>query len=693
MPTTYSSAYAQKVTASHLGRDAYLYVRQSSLRQVLEHQESTERQYALRERAIALGWPTERVVVIDNDLGQSGASIDGREGFQRLVADVGLGRAGLVMGLEVSRLARNSSDWHRLLEICALTSTLILDEDGLYDPAHFNDRLLLGLKGTMSEAELHFLKARMRGGALNKARRGELKMPLPVGFLYNEQDKVILDPDLEVQASIRAFFLAFRRLGSATATLKHFRSQELLFPARLRHGPNKGLLHWGPLTHTRALTALHNPRYAGAFFYGRTRLVKRPDGGSSAHVKAREDWIALLPDAHEGYITWEEFEANEARLRENAHGYGYERHKRAPREGAALLQGLVICGRCGKRMSVRYHTRKGGQVPDYTCERDLIANAGPACQHIPGGAVDEAIAQLILSSMTTLNVEVALAVQAELATRAKEADRLRRQHVERARYEADLARRRFLNVDPENRLVADQLEADWNEKLRALEEAQRTCDEHRERDAKVVDEKLRCELLALATDLPRLWNRPQTTQQDRKRIVRLIIEDVTLFREEGITLKVRLRSGALKTIRLPRPARAWELRQTPAKVVSEVDRLLDDYLEGDIARILNSRGFTSGHGQPFTRSIVLRIRREYRLKTRYERLRARRLLTVEEMAEQLNVCPTTVKIWNRHGLVISHPYTGKNECLYERPGPEVRKMQGKKLADRAPKKPLTSTNL
>ena len=299
----------QKVTASHLGRDAYLYVRQSSLRQVVEHGESTQRQYALRERALALGWPTERIHVIDSDLGQSGASAVGREGFQQLVAEVGLGHAGLVMGLEVSRLARNSSDWHRLLEICALTTTLILDEDGLYDPAHFNDRLLLGLKGTMSEAELHFLKARMRGGALNKARRGELKMRLPVGFLYNDRDKVILDPDRQVQTSIRCFFATFLRTGSATATVKDFRRQGLLFPRRIHKGLHKGELHWADLTHTRALTCLHNPRYAGAFFYGRTRTIRRPNGRYSSHSLAREDWFTLLPDAHEGYLSWEQFEA------------------------------------------------------------------------------------------------------------------------------------------------------------------------------------------------------------------------------------------------------------------------------------------------------------------------------------------------------------------------------------------------
>jgi DNA invertase Pin-like site-specific DNA recombinase len=267
----------QKVTARHLKRNAYLYIRQSTLRQVFENTESTERQYALRQRAVALGWPQEQVIVIDCDQGQSGASTEGRDGFQRLVADVGMGRAGIVMGLEVSRLARNSSDWHRLLEICALSDTLILDEDGVYDPAHFNDRLLLGLKGTMSEAELHVLRARLRGGILSKARRGELESPLPIGFRYDAADRAVLDPDKQVQETIRTFFQTFRRTGSATATVKAFRAQGLRFPRRARTGPAKGEIIWGELEHSRALWVLHNPRFAGAFFFGRSRQRRHGD--------------------------------------------------------------------------------------------------------------------------------------------------------------------------------------------------------------------------------------------------------------------------------------------------------------------------------------------------------------------------------------------------------------------------------
>jgi DNA invertase Pin-like site-specific DNA recombinase len=328
-----------KVTARHLARDAYLYVRQSSLHQVITNTESTQRQYALRQRAVALGWPGDRVLVIDSDLGQSGASATERVGFQRLVADVGMGRAGIVLGLEVSRLARNSTDWHRLLEICALTDTLILDEDGIYDPAHFNDRLLLGLKGTMSEAELHLLRARLRGGALNKARRGELRTGLPVGFVYDATDKVILDPDQQVQHTLNVFFGTFARVGSCFATLRHFRAEKLLFPRRVRSGASRGALLWSPLTYSVALHVLHNPRYAGAYAYGKIKWRKTIDGRAHARKVPREEWTALQRDAHSGYITWQQYEANEQRLRECSAAYGIDRRRSPPREGPSLLQG------------------------------------------------------------------------------------------------------------------------------------------------------------------------------------------------------------------------------------------------------------------------------------------------------------------------------------------------------------------
>ncbi len=375
-----------KVTTSHLGRAAYLDVRQSTLRQVLENTESAKRQYALRERAVALGWPNHRVVVIDSDLGQSGADSD-RVGFQRLVAAVGMAEVGVVLGLEVSRLARNSSDWHRLLEICALTDTLILDEDGLYNPGHFNDRLLLGLKGTMSEAELHILRARLIGGQLAKASRGELEMKLPVGLVYDGTGAVVLDPDAQVQAALRTFFETFRRTGSATASVRSFREQGLLFPHRQQGGPHQGELAWGELVHSRALRVLKNPRYAGAFAYGRSQTLKKADGSERRRPLPQDQWHTLIRDAHPGYIIWSDYEENLRRLQDNAQAYGLDRRHGPPREGPALLQGLVICGRCGGRMTVRYYSSHQQIQPEYACQRDGIEHAqGPCCWVVPSTA-------------------------------------------------------------------------------------------------------------------------------------------------------------------------------------------------------------------------------------------------------------------------------------------------------------------
>jgi DNA invertase Pin-like site-specific DNA recombinase len=672
----------EKVNAAHLKRNAYLYIRQSTLRQVFENTESTIRQYDLRQRAVALGWPVERIIVIDSDLGQSAATAADREGFQKLVTEVSLEKAGIVLGLEVSRLARNSTDWHRLLEICALTDTLILDEDGLYDPRHFNDRLLLGLKGTMSEAELHVIRARLQGGILNKARRGELQCPLPVGFMYNTEGRPILDSDKQVQDSIRFFFDAFRRTGSACAVVKAFRHKGLLFPQRLKKGPNKGELLWAELIHSRALYILHNPRYAGAFVYGRNRTRIRPDGQTTYTKLPREQWV-LFPDVHPGYISWGQYEENLQRLRENAYANGQDRRKSPPREGPALLQGLVICGVCGSRMTVRYHTRQTKLVPEYFCQRDGVDHIISVCQHVFGEYLDQAVSQLLIDTVTPLALEVTLTVQQEMQARLDEVDRLRKKQVERARYEADLAQRRYLHVDPANRLVADSLEADWNNKLRALKEAQEQYEEQRRKDQAAINEQQRARIMALAHDFPRLWQNPQTPDRERKRLVRLLLEDVTLIQNEQITAHVRFKGGITKTLVLPRPLNYWEGRTTPAAVVNEIDRLLDLHTEQEIAGILNERGVRSGDGKTFNSRAVARVRSKYQLKSRYDRLREKGMLTLEEMSARLKLTSVWVRAWRDNGLLRAYPVSDRNLFLYEDPGPNPpRKAQGAKLSER-----------
>ncbi len=615
----------RKVSAGHLSRDAYLYVRQSTVRQVVENTESTRRQYALRERAVALGWPTERVVVIDTDLGQSGADRD-REGFQHLVAEVGMGRAGIVLGLEVSRLARNSTDWHRLLEICALSDTLILDEDGVYSPGDFNDRLLLGLKGTMSEAELHMLHARLRGGLLNQARRGG-HAPGPArgnctGSRWN------------TRASCRC----------------------CIIPA------------------TRGLT-----RSAAAGSGGFPAVAWR---AGACRSRSGPCCCAMRTP---GYIGWERFEANQRRLRNNALAYGADRRRSPPREGPALLQGLALCGVCGQSMTIRYHIRRGRQVPDYVCQREGIQTASAKCQSIPGAGIDRAVGTLLVELMTPVTLTVALKVQDELVARAEQVDAWRAQAVQRARQEADLARRRFMQTHPDNRLVADVLEAEWNARLRALDHAQQELEQQRAQDPGQPDDAQRQRILALSTDFPRLWNDPATPDRERKRMAHLLIEDVTLTRGTDIALGIRLRGGATRQLQLPPELPAWQLYRTSEHVVAEIDRLTENHTDAQIAAILNGRGLRTGHGIAFRPQRIQVLRRTYGLKTRYQRLRAQGLLSLTEIAARLQVSTSTIKTWRHHGLLRAHPYNDRNQCLYEPPiGHPPSKQQGRKLANRKP---------
>ncbi len=676
-------AALHKVTARQLARHAMLYVRQSTLHQVLENTESTARQYGLRERAIALGWETSRIVVIDQDLGQSGASAVDRLGFQRLVAEVGLGHVGLVMGLEVSRLARSSLDWHHLLEICAMTETLILDEDGLYDPATFNDRLLLGLKGTMSEAELHILKARLQGGILHQAQRGALKVPLPIGLLYAEDGNVILDPDAQIQQAIRLLFATFKRIGSAWGTVRYFRNQGLLFPRRVRTGPHKGEVHWAPLLHNTMLRVLRNPRYAGAFCYGRTHSKTHPDGSLHLEKLPQEQWPFLLREAHPGYITWEEFEANLHQLQQNRPAYGEDRRHGPPREGPALLQGLVICGRCGNRMTLRYYQRKHGTrlYPEYLCQKEQIEQAGDRlCQQVLGAGLDAAITDLLLAQLTPLALDTSVQVYEELHTQAEEARRLRAQQVERARYAAELAQRRFLQVDPENRLVASVLEADWNARLRELAQVQEEAERQNAAEQHRLTALEQQAIADLVNDFPRVWHDPRTLDRDRKRMVRLLLSDVTLLQhQEVISAQVRFKGGSTETITVAMSRG----RRHPPQLLVLIDQLLEDYTDSGVAEQLNHLGWRTFNGKPFRAARVLSLRRDHRLKDHGTRLRERGLLTAEEAASAYGVCRETIMAWGRagvlptsrmndHGMVVFPPPDGHAPQRYAHKYPKTR---------------------
>jgi DNA invertase Pin-like site-specific DNA recombinase len=657
---------SSKVTADHLRRDPYLYVRQSTLYQVANNCESGRRQYDLRGRAVALGWPADRVVVIDVDQGHSGASAADREGFQRLVAEVSLGKAGIVLGLECSRLARNNADWHRLLELCALTNTLICDEDGLYDPSAINDRLLLGLKGTMSEAELHYIRARLQGGILAKARRGELKLRLPIGFAYDPCDNVVLDPDAGVRQAIAHLFATFEATGSALGVVKTFRTQRLKFPGRHQGGPHDSELYWVPLRHDHVLSVLHNPRYAGAYFYGRRREVKGLNGQVRTIFKPRDQWTVFIPDAHPGYLSLETFEVNQRRLAANAAARGEDRRAGPPREGPALLQGLVICGRCGRRMTVNYHKRcDGSLVPDYSCQAKGIASATRPCQHFGGAGIDAAVTTLVLDQLSPMAIEAALAVSTELAQRAEDADRIRAAAIERARHTADAARRRYMSVDPTNRLVADTLEADWNLKLRELADAQEEYDRARQADDAPLSEAHKAALHALVSDLPALWADPATPMRERKRLIRLLVTDVTLVNHgEHITVHVRLTGGVCHSLEVPRAPRAWEAHTTPAETLALIDELLDEHPHDEVVQILNQRGITGGWGKPYNVASLQALCRLRGIPDHRQRLRTDGMLSADEMAANFHVTKQTINIWRRKGQLTGRRIDGRREFLY-----------------------------
>jgi DNA invertase Pin-like site-specific DNA recombinase len=682
---------SMKIRPHHLERSAYLYVRQSSMRQVFENVESTKRQYALRGRAVALGWQEDRIIVIDSDQGESGASATWREGFQRLVTDVGMGRAGIVMGLEVSRLARNNADWHRLLEICALAETLILDEDGVYDPTSFNDRLLLGLKGTMSEAELHVIKARLRGGILNKVRRGEYRCPLPTGFTYDEVGNVVLDPDAQIRGAIAHFFETFARVGSACQTIKVFKKEGLLFPSRLR---NRDQTVFRPLTASTAIRTLHNPRYAGAYAYGRRHYRRTADGKKLVRKRERSEWLACIPSAHPGYVTWEQFQGNLQIFESNGRGYELVRAS-PPREGVALLQGRAVCGRCGRHFRVRYTNRRGRQEAWYVCDRAQADHGEPNCQSIAGPPVDEAIGRLIAEQMTPAAVDLAIEIRKEVEARYQEADRLRCRAVERAQTEADLTQRRFMMVDPNNRLVADTLEADWNDKLRALAKAREEREHGRKEDQLVFDRRTRERLVTMTADFQRLWADPTVPNRERKRLLAHIVEDATLVKlpAEGITkVHVRFKGGKTETLTTVNPKSSAQQVKTAPKIVALVDKLLDDHIYSEIADLLNGQGLRPGgsarRGRDNSRFTALRVAylvHRYGLRSRYDRLRERGMLTKEQAAAHLRIHEQTLISWAEHGIVARHAYNG-HAYLYEPPGrnPPVKQCsRWNRLVDRA----------
>lgn len=598
------SRNSPKIRPDHLERPALVYVRQSTIFQVRENTASTARQYDLVQRAEDLGWSKAAITVIDQDQGLSGSSAVGRDGFQFLIAQVGLGQAGAVLSLEASRLARSCCDWYRLLEICALTDTLVIDEDGVYDPSQYADRLLLGILGAMSEAELHWLRNRLLGGKLARAEQGELRMRPPVGLVFDTARRLVLDPDEEVQQAVHWLFTLFEQTGSALAVVKHFGDHHLLFPDRLWGKAHDGELLWKPLRHGRVLDVLHNPRYAGAYVYGRTQTRTRtlptesPRVKGRTHHRAAADWPIVRHDAHPGYISWEQFLRNQQRLDDNCTAPGKDR-RGAVREGHALLQGLVLCGRCGRRMSVRY--TRNGTTPSYECNQVHKQQGGPTCQFVRGDGLDAAVACLFLEAIQPAQLEVSLATLEKIENQERQVEHQWQLHLERARYEADLARRRFLAVEPENRLVARNLEKDWNEKLSAVEQLERERALVPAWAAQRLSPEERQRILGLAEDLPALWHAPTTTSAERKQLLRLLIKDITLTKD-STTIRVALRwqTGVRQAVDVPRPPRSCDARRTPSEVVARVSALAPHHTDHQLADRLNREGWRTGMGGFFT---------------------------------------------------------------------------------------------
>jgi len=524
----------------------------------------------------------------------------------------------------------------------------------------------LGLVLWMSEAELHVLKARLIGGVLSKAQRAELRTLLPVGLVYDEQGKVMLDPDQQVQQSLRVFFSTFERAGSARGVVKAFRREGLKFP---HGGPaGTGEIGWQALSNRLALATLHNPRYAGAFCYGRSRTWKDVEGKKHTQRLGREKWRFLKQDVHPGYLSWEQFVTNEKRLLENYQATAGAMRKAGPaREGPALLQGLALCGKCGRLMTVSYHHRQGKLSPNYDCSVESAVKGEPPCQRIPGAGIDEAVGRLLVQSVTPLALEVALSVQSEIQQRLAEAERLRQQQVQRAQYDAERAQLRYMRVDPNNRLVADTLETQWNEKLRLLAQAKEECQKQQQLDAAHLTQEQRNQILALASDFPRVWQDPKTPDRERKRMARLLLEDVTLRRGEDITVQLRFKGGATHQLQVPLPKSVTITRKTNPAFIQEMDHLLDEHSEDEVARILNERGWLSSTGQRFSLTLVQGLRRTYRLKSRFIRLQEQGLLTARQIEDMLGPGTNRARYWHRAGVLKVVKLNQHYKNLYQRP--------------------------
>jgi DNA invertase Pin-like site-specific DNA recombinase len=644
-----------KIQDSHLQRCAYVYIRQSSATQVLVNRESTERQYQLSERALQLGWSQARIKVIDEDLAHTGSGLVTRHGFAQMTNEVALGQVGIVLCLEASRLARNNSEWYRLLELCGVTDTLIGDLDGLYHPGLFNDRLLLGLKGTMAEAELHVLRMRLNGAIRNKAKRGELRRGLPVGLLWGEAEgQVIFHPDQAVTGAIRTVFAKFAELGTARQVWLWFQSEGLLFP----HECQNGEIRWVKPTYVAIHTVLSNPVYAGAYAYGKSRCERYVDETGRVRKRVRllpqDQWAVLIPNHHPGFIDWATYEMNQARLASNAHP-GPQQAGGAVREGCALLQGLATCGRCGRHLRVYYNGKNS--TPGYYCANSQAFNGrGIWCLRIGGLRVDRAVTEVFLDAISPAGAEAALAALS--LGEAEHQSALKQFHLqmERARYEAERAERRYRSVEPENRLVARTLEAEWESKLQEQRTAEAELSRKEQEQRLQLTEVQREQLRSLGGDLKRVWNAPTTTDRDRKELLRTLLEEVKINvvpEENKARLTLRWKTCAVSELDVVwRVARQATVR-TDEDTLDLLRRLAVYHCDSVIAGVLNRQGRKTARGESFTANRVASLRSHWKIPCYQAPANPLEgeLLNVEATAAQLGVAPSTLLRWLNDGFI------------------------------------------
>jgi len=664
---------AGKLAPAHLRRAAIVYVRQSTASQLERNRESTDRQYALAERAVALGWPRHAVRVIDADLGRSGASATGRSGFGELTEAVALGGVGIVLALEVSRLARNNSDWYRLLDLAGMTNTLIGDADGLYHPGMFNDRMLLGLKGTMSEAELHVLRARLDGGIRNKAARGELRRALPVGLIWDTTDnpagRIRRHPDQAVTGVLAAIFERFAVCGSARGVWLWLREQGLAFPL-VRHGYTgvADPITWVAPTYHAVHNVLTHPAYAGAYVFGRTRVERYVgDNGvlrTRRRTLAQPDWEVLITDHHPGFIDWDTYQANQARIGANTRPRAHQPGTGAVREGAALLQGLASCGVCGRKLAVYYDGPRKA-TPGYYCtgSGQLVDGRGARHLRVGGARIDATVAEAFLAALAPAALHACLAAAQQLEHGHDTALAQWRREVERARYTAATAERRYRAVDPDNRLVARGLEADWETALSALAAAQAELARREAARPTTLSDDERAAVLALGDDLDTVWAAPTTTDRDRKQLLRTLLDEVNInvARDHGhgeARLLLRWKGGALSELTTPLKRKPPAIR-TDETTVALVRRLAAHYPDAQIAGILNRQGRRTARELSFTASRVQSLRHHWNIPCHQpgDNPQEGEPLTVADAAAELGLAPSTLHRWLNDGFIAGEQLT------------------------------------